>query len=215
MDRVSGVLFYPFASIFAKPQKFLLIFFTSSYSFSTRYFLFLFFHFLAKEKKKEGKEKKDDEKGASRSAVRGFVRALVSSPQHPAITSVADPVLRSVSAGAGSAAAVVIVVEAVFASDLAGRIRFAAVRDFAGADAVRIGDVLHRIHTDAVDSRIGDGVLCGRDRLEPLHVGTLDSLLRHGSFQPAEGDSCMESIVNTRTRRRVRQRDTELHNMLS
>lgn len=168
---------------------FLLIFFASSYIFSTRYFLFSFF-ILSRRKKKEGKEKKDDEKGAARSAVRGFVRALVSSPQHPAITSVADPVLRSVSTGAGSAAAAaVIVVEAVSASDLAGGIRFAAVGDFSGADAVRIGDVLHRIHTDAVGSGIGDGVLCGRDRLEPLHVGTLDSLLRHGSFQHAEGDS--------------------------
>ncbi|EXB65809.1 hypothetical protein L484_004768 [Morus notabilis] len=125
---------------------------------------------------KEGKRKKDDEK-AARSAVRGIIRALVSSSQHPSIASVSDPVLLSLSTCAGAAA----VVEAFVVADLAGGIRFAAARDFVGADDVWIGDFLHRIHTDAVGSWIGDGVLRGRNLFESLHVGTLASLLRHGS----------------------------------
>ena len=134
------------------------------------------------KQKGEKKKKSDDEKTA-RSALRRSLRAIGSGSQHPAISSDADSVLRSASG---------VVVEAVSggaAADLAGGIRVAATRDFSGSDALRIGDFLHRIHSDAVGSRTGYGVLRRRDRLEPLDAGTIDSLLRHSASEPAKGDS--------------------------
>jgi hypothetical protein len=135
----------------------------------------------------------NDEKATARSAVKGFLRAFRSGPQHPTIPTVSDSVLRPLSGGGrdDDVVIVVVVVPAVHsdATDLAGGVRFAASGDLVGADALWVGNLLHRLHIDAMGSRAGHGVLRGRDRLGPLHVRALAYLLRHGATHAAKGHS--------------------------
>lgn len=133
----------------------------------------------------------NDEKATARSAVKGFLRALRSGPQHPTIPTIADSVLRPLSGGGRDDDVVFVVVPAVLAdaTDLAGGVRFPSSGDLVGADALRVGNLLHRLHIDALGSRAGHGVLRRRDRLGPLHVGALASLLRHGATHAAKGHS--------------------------
>ncbi|XP_027335803.1 uncharacterized protein LOC113849815 isoform X3 [Abrus precatorius] len=99
------------------------------------------------------------------------MRALCSRFQPHSITSNAVNFLRSCSGAAVTAFAA--------ASDLAGGVCLAASRNITGFDALWIGDVLHRVHVDAVGSGIGDGPLRRRNRLLYLRLGPFHSLLRH------------------------------------
>ncbi|GFZ21118.1 hypothetical protein Acr_29g0002800 [Actinidia rufa] len=84
---------------------------------------------------------------------------------------------RSLSGDAASAGGVFFAAESgVDAADLAVGVRVVAAGDFAGFDALWIGDVLHWIHVDALGSRIGDVLLCGWDRFKFVDARTRDSL---------------------------------------
>lgn len=86
-------------------------------------------------------------------------------------------------------------------ADHAGGIRIADAGDIGGLDAVWIGDVLHRVHVDALGSWIGDGVLRGWDCFDNLRFGKNHFLLRYGpAFFPQKRDSCMEAFVKERRR---------------
>ncbi|KHN34830.1 hypothetical protein glysoja_036823 [Glycine soja] len=66
-------------------------------------------------------------------------------------------------------------------ADYSGGVRVATARDFGGADAVWIGDFLHRVHADAVGSRIGYGVLRRWRRFLSLRSRAFYSLLRYAT----------------------------------
>ncbi|KAF5741176.1 sepallata 3 [Tripterygium wilfordii] len=129
--------------------------------------------FLEKLKKK----RKEDEETtatstASRSVFTGFKRPLVAGAQSAAIASFADTVLGP-SSGVGPTAdgGFVVLEEAVVFSDLSGGVRVADAGDICCVDVVWIGDVLYRVHIDALGYWIGYGVLRRWDCIEPLDVG--------------------------------------------
>ncbi|KOM25438.1 hypothetical protein LR48_Vigan102s009600 [Vigna angularis] len=124
-----------------------------------------------KLKQKTRHDHERNKRRTPRPTISRLVRPLHSRSQSHPIASHAVALLPHRPAGGVSANAA--------GPDIAGRVRVAAAGNFAGSDAVWIGDVLHRVRADAVGSGIGDALLRRRNPLQPIRLRPLHSLLRH------------------------------------
>lgn len=131
------------------------------------------------------KRRYDEKTATTGPAVQRPRRALRPRSEPPPIASDAGPLLRRPSGGE----------EVAGGADDARGVRFVDAGALARSDAVRIGDVLHRVRVDALGARAGDGLVRGGHRVHSLRLGAIRPLLCHGFANLAKGHNFMEAAV--------------------
>lgn len=124
-----------------------------------------------------------DEETAAGPTLQRPPRALRPGPGPPPVAPGAGPLLRRPSGGGEGVSGP----GAGAAADDARGVRVVDAGALARADAVRVGDVLHRVRVDAVGARAGDGLVRGWDRVRSLRPGAICPLLCHGFASLAKG----------------------------